>query len=581
MFCRSGAKALSLKGIKIFERLARRLMASERGKFCRFLARFLYVRRMKPNVVIGFLGTTLDASKFGPNRWGKWRPTVSLCMHEDFRVDRLVLLHGAMHRRLAEFVTADIASVSPETTVEPHVIDFADPWDFEEVYGKLLDFAREKPFDPEAEDYFIHITTGTHVGQICLFLLTEAHYLPGKLLQTQPSRRTEGTLAPGTWSAIDLDLSRYDSIATRFAATRAQGASFLKSGIDTRNAAFNRLIDEIEQVAARTRAPLLLMGPTGAGKSQLARRIYELKKARRQISGPLVEVNCATLRGDSAMSALFGHKKGAFTGASADRPGLLRAADGGMLFLDEIGELGLDEQAMILRAIEDKRFLPVGADREAASDFKLIAGTNRDLARRAAEGAFREDLYARLNLWTFRLPGLSERREDIAPNLDYELDRHAEREGERVAFNREARTLYLKFAASPEALWTGNFRDLAASVARMATFAPKGRINEATVEAEIARLRTHWSGAAPSTDDDLESLLSPAALNDLDPFDRVQLAHVVKICRTSRSLSEAGRILFSASRQKRSTSNDADRLRKYLARFELAWERLRGWERGN
>ena len=254
-----------------------------------------------------------------------------------------------------------------------------------------------------------------------------------------------------TWSVIDLDLSRYDSIATRFASEAVESTSFLKSGIETHNTAFNTMIEEIEQVASRTRAPILLMGPTGAGKSQLARRIFELKKLKRQVSGSFVEVNCATLRGDSAMSALFGHKKGAFTGAAADRPGLLRTADGGMLFLDEIGELGLDEQAMILRAIEDKRFLPVGADRESESDFQLIAGTNRDLAKCVADGTFREDLYARLNLWTFALPGLAERREDIAPNLDYELDRHAEREGERVTFNKEARDRYLVFAMSGEA----------------------------------------------------------------------------------------------------------------------------------
>jgi transcriptional regulatory protein RtcR len=100
------------------------------------------------------------------------------------------------------------------------------------------------------------------------------------------------------------------------------------------------------------------MGPTGAGKSQLARKTYELKKMRHQVQGPFVEVNCATLKGDSAMSALFGHKKGAFTGAAADRAGLLKSADTGVLFLDEIGELGLDEQAMILRAIEEGRFPP-------------------------------------------------------------------------------------------------------------------------------------------------------------------------------------------------------------------------------
>ncbi|AJR23093.1 RNA repair transcriptional activator RtcR [Sphingobium sp. YBL2] len=527
---------------------------------------------MKPTVVIGFLGSTLDASKFGPSRWNKWRPSVGLAMHEDLRVDRFILLHGRAHQRLAEYVTEDIASVSPETTVERRLLDFEDPWDFEEVYGKLLDFALAEPFDPEAEDYLIHITTGTHVAQICLFLLTEAHYLPGRLLQTQPTRGAPSS-APGTWTTIDLDLSRYDSIATRFAAASAESTSFLKSGIETRNTAFNRMIDEIEQVAIRSRAPVLLMGPTGAGKSQLARRIYELKRLRHQVKGAFVEVNCATLKGDSAMSALFGHRKGAFTGAIADRPGLLRAADGGTLFLDEIGELGLDEQAMILRAIEDKRFLPVGADKEAASDFQLIAGTNRDLARCVREGTFRDDLYARLNLWTFALPGLAQRREDIAPNLDYELERFAEREGSRVTFNKEARDQFLAFATSGTASWPGNFRDLAASVTRMATLSPKGRIDLDCVTKEIARLAQAWS-LSGTAGDGLEPILNAQELEEIDPFDRVQLAYVAQVCRESRSLSEAGRTLFSASLARRASSNDADRLRKYLARFGLSWTQL-------
>lgn len=527
---------------------------------------------MKPTVVIGFLGSTLDASKFGPTRWNKWRPTIGLAMHEDLRVDRLILIHGTAHRRLAEYVAEDIASVSPETSVEMRVLDFRDPWDFEEVYGKLLDFARAEPFDPEAEDYLIHITTGTHVAQICLFLLTEARYLPGRLLQTQPER---GTLNPaGIWNTIDLDLSRYDSIATRFAVAAQEGTSFLKSGIETRNAAFNCMIDEIERVALRSKAPILLMGPTGAGKSQLARRIYELKRLKHQIAGTFVEVNCATLKGDGAMSALFGHRKGAFTGAVADRPGLLRAADKGMLFLDEIGELGLDEQAMILRAIEDKRFLPVGSDKEAASDFQMIAGTNRDLGEAVGTGAFRDDLFARLNLWTFQLPGLAERREDIEPNLDYELDRFAEREGDRATFNKEARQRYLVFASSPDALWPGNFRDLAASVTRMATLSPKGRIDVECVEAEIQRLRRLWSGQRSDVADLLTEVLTPEKLSEIDPFDRVQLAETVRVCRMSRSLSEAGRALFAASRTRRTSSNDADRLRKYLARFDLDWSRV-------
>ncbi len=529
---------------------------------------------MRPNIVIGFLGSTLDAGKFGPTRWSKWRPSVGLCMHDDLRVDRFELIHGSRHESLADQIAADIAGVSPETRVVKHQIDFEDAWDFEEVYGKLADFARLYPFDPEAEDYLVHITTGTHVAQICLFLLTEARDLPARLVQTQPAKGLQASVA-GKWSVIDLDLSRYDSIATRFAATAAEASSFLKSGIQTRNAAFNRLIDEIEQIALRSRAPMLLMGPTGSGKSQLARRIFELKKSRRQVSGDFVEVNCATLKGDSAMSALFGHKRGAFTGAAADRPGLLRAADNGLLFLDEIGELGLDEQAMILRAIEERRFLPVGADREASSDFQLIVGTNRELGAEVAAGRFRDDLFARLNLWTFELPALRDRREDIEPNLDYELDRFAEREGSRVGFNKEARRFFLAFATGPAASWAGNFRDLAASVTRMATFAPAGRIDVATVEAEMARLKRLWAGAETAEPDALEGLLDAAALHGLDPFDRVQLAEVVRTCRASRSLSEAGRALFSASRARRSSSNDADRLRKYLQRFGLDWAAVR------
>lgn len=131
------------------------------------------------------------------------------------------------------------------------------------------------------------------------------------------------------------------------------------------------------------------------------------------------------------MSTLFGHVKGAFTGARESREGLLRSANGGMLFLDEIGELGADEQAMLLKPLK-KTFYPFGSDRQVSSDFQLIAGTVRDLRQLVAEGKFREDLYARINLWTFTLPGLRQRQEDIEPNLDYEVGRHASLTGDSV-----------------------------------------------------------------------------------------------------------------------------------------------------
>ncbi len=522
----------------------------------------------KPLVVIGLLGPTLDKGD-GPERWNRWRPTVALCGHDDLVVTRFELLHDQAYAALAERIRGDIATTSPETTVRAHRVDVADPWDFESVYAALLDFARAYPFDPDAEDYLVHITTGTHVAQICLFLLTEARHLPARLVQTAPGRR-----ATGRYAIIDLGLARYDRLATRFEAERREATSFLKGGIETRNPAFNALIDRIELVAARSTAPMLLTGPTGAGKSRLARRIWELKRARHLVAGPFVEVNCATLRGDGAMAALFGHKRGAFTGAVADRQGLLREADTGVLFLDEIGELGLDEQAMLLRAVEDRRFLPVGADREVASDFQLLAGTNRDLGRAVAEGRFREDLLARVDLWTFRLPGLAERPEDIAPNLEHELEQVARTTGRRVTFNREAHARFLRFAAT--APWPRNFRDLGGAVVRLATLAPAGRVTVDLVDEEIARLERAWAPAreraaldADTSDDPVREVLGDVAL---DRFDRAQLAEVLRVCRASRSLSDAGRTLFAVSRAQRTSVNDADRLRKYLARFDLTWE---------
>jgi transcriptional regulatory protein RtcR len=522
-------------------------------------------------VVIGLLGTTLDMGKH-PDRWQNWRPSVSLCRQPDLIVRRFELLHGKRDSSLAKTVRADIRTVSPETEVSQHEMEFSDPWDFEEVYETLFKFSRHYPFDTESEDYLIHITTGTHVAQICLFLLTESRYMPARLVQCSPERDRS---SPGTIKIIDLDLSKYDRIASRFRQEQREAVSYLKGGIDTRNSAFNHLIDRIEQVAIATRDPLLLMGPTGAGKSLLAKRIYELKKNRRAVEGSFVEVNCATVRGDAAMSALFGHVKGAFTGAQKDRPGLLRAADKGVLFLDEVGELGLDEQAMLLRALEEKTFLPLGSDDEAHSDFQLIAGTNRDLLAAVRQGRFREDLLARINLWTFSLPGLRNRSEDIEPNLDFELDRFAEKAGRRVTFSRVARDTFLAFALSPTANWSGNFRDLNAAVARMATLAPGGRISTVIVEEETKRLLASWSapGESPSPAA-LQEFLDDRQLEELDLFDRAQLAFVVDVCKRSRSLSDAGRTLFGASRTRKTFSNDADRLRKYLARFGVEFSRI-------
>lgn len=527
-------------------------------------------------VVISILGTTMDRRGKGDRRWDKWRPTVSMFQHDELLIDRLELLHDNHSSALGTQVIDDIARVSPETEVNTHRVNFTDPWDFEAVYSTLLDFARGYRFDLDHERYLIHITTGTHVAQICLYLLTEAGYLPGRLLQTSPAPRSSDLL--GQYQIIDLDLSCYDQIASRFQREHVEGTAYLKGGIETRNIAFNKMIEQLEKVSIRSSEPILLTGPTGAGKSKLAKRVYDLRKQRGKLSGQFVAVNCATLRGDNAMSALFGHKKGAFTGAMADRPGLLREANGGLLFLDEIAELGLDEQAMLLRAVEDKSFMPLGSDREVASQFQLIAGTHQDLLLRVSNGQFREDLLARIDLWSYRLPSLSERIEDLEANLDYELERYSAKAGHLVGFNKPARCQYLSFGGSARALWSANFRDLNASITRMATLADGGRITAEVVAEEIQRLLRKWhktEAGQSSPKAVIEGVLGEGACRSLDYYDQIKLAGLIGVCADSKSMADAGRKLFQVSREAKKSVNDSHRIKQLLDVYGLRFEDIR------
>ena len=553
--------------------------------------------------VIGFLGTTLD-NGFNDKRWQRWRPTVSLGLHDELLVDELHILYSKRDKRLFKIIVDDVAQVSPHTQVIGHHVALTSPWDFADVYAELYDFAAGFDFQ-DSTDYLLHLTTGTHVAQICWFLLVEAGFIPADLIQTSPCPRPDQADPQGRYQVIDLDVSRYDGLRERFEAEKQQHWQTLQANLVTQNAAYQKLISDIEKVATRSTAPILLMGATGAGKSQLAGQIYALKKAKvssmqgKNTLDAFVEVNCATLRGDTAMSVLFGHVKGAFTGAATSRDGLLKSADGGLLFLDEIGELGLDEQAMLLTALEEQRFYPLGSDTPISVSFQLMAGTNKDLRQAVANGEFRADLFARLNTWTFFLPSLKDRLEDLPANIDYELARLGSEQQQHYRFTPEARQLYESFAMSTDATWQGNFRDLTASMIRMTTLAESKVIRNDDVQAEIERLTHLWelpdslngsnrlgSDSKGNTTLDSETIeqgshhilrqyLDEDMLTIIDPFDAVQLAYVIEICINHKNQAVAGRYLYANSRDKLKTPNDSDRLRKYLLKFGLRFDELK------
>jgi len=218
----------------------------------------------------------------------------------------------------------------------------------------------------------------------------------------------------------------------------------------------------IERVA-RGACPVLILGETGTGKELVARELHE-RSARSQ--GPLQIVNCAALPESLVESILFGHVRGAFTGADADRRGVFELARGGTLFLDEVGELSPSAQATLLRVLDGGCVRPLGGTKEIAVDVRVVAATHRDLAAMVSEGRFRLDLFHRLNVFAIRLPPLRERREEIAPLAEYFLARFTPAMGSRVS-RIETGAMALLLSHS----WPGNIRELRNAIERAVTIA--------------------------------------------------------------------------------------------------------------
>lgn len=204
------------------------------------------------------------------------------------------------------------------------------------------------------------------------------------------------------------------------------------------------VVAQIDRIAAH-RWPVLILGETGTGKELVAKLIHS-----RGTPGPFVVVDCSSLVGPLMESELFGHVKGAFTGAAGPKLGLVELAHGGTAFFDEIGELPLELQSKLLRVLQEKEFRPVGATHSRRSDFRVIAATNRDLAQEVERGRFRKDLFFRLKVITLRLPPLRERKEDIAELVRSFLMRY----GRNHLLSPEAMDVLLSYD------WPGNVREL-------------------------------------------------------------------------------------------------------------------------
>ncbi|MFT7352081.1 MAG: two-component system nitrogen regulation response regulator NtrX [Flavobacterium sp.] len=224
------------------------------------------------------------------------------------------------------------------------------------------------------------------------------------------------------------------------------------------SAAIEHIKGLIEKVAI-TDARVLITGPNGTGKELVAHQLHEKSE---RASFPLIEVNCAAIPSELIESELFGHVKGAFTSAIKDRAGKFEAADGGTIFLDEIGDMSLAAQAKVLRALQENLIQRVGADKDIKVNVRVIAATNKNLEKEIAEGRFREDLYHRLAVILIKVPALNDRREDIPTLIEHFTSKIAEEQGNAVKKFSDKALLLLQ-----EYNWTGNIRELRNVVERL------------------------------------------------------------------------------------------------------------------
>ena len=239
-------------------------------------------------------------------------------------------------------------------------------------------------------------------------------------------------------------------------------AEFNHYGIVGRSRAMEEVIKRAELVA-QTKSTVLITGETGTGKEMVARAIHH-RSAQREM--PLIKVNCAAIPETLLESELFGHVRGAFTGATTTKRGKFALADGGTIFLDEIGTMTTALQAKLLRVLQEREFEPLGAERTQRVDVRVIAATNRDLKQLVADGKFQEDLYYRLNVIPIQIPPLRERRDDIAVLIDHFVEKHRQRTGKRIDHvDDDVQAALQKYE------WPGNVRELENTIERAVVLA--------------------------------------------------------------------------------------------------------------
>ncbi len=419
----------------------------------------------EPSLLLSFVGNrdpyVENSEDFGP--------VLSLLQARSF--DRVILFcSGSNYLERAKMVEEACRAFGCGASFRDVSLELASPIDYEEILVKLARTLEELRPELEGAQVSVLLDPGTPQMQTAWFLLAKSGVLEARLLQGIPPR-----FAGGAYKVREVNLEssvlpqvRMTARITAPMMARAEAMVIPEPArreverLVGQHPAFLDVLEKARMVAAYE-ISVLIQGETGTGKELLARLIHENSG---RADGPFVALDCSVIGASLAESELFGHVKGAFTGADHNRPGRFRTAEGGTLFLDEIGDLPLEIQPKLLRALEAKTILPVGADAEVKVDARILAATNQDLPRLIGEGRFRRDLYERLAQLVLHLPPLRERPTDIPLLIRRFLHDWNTGHVEEKQISEEAMRYLLDYP------WPGNVRELANAVTAMCASCP-------------------------------------------------------------------------------------------------------------
>jgi len=397
------------------------------------------------------------------------------------RVELLSNYTDADLKRGAKEYVAWLKERHPDSKIRLHQAPLDDPTDHKAILERATEFIDGLLAEKSPPHLTFHLNPGTPSMHAIWLLLAKAKY-PADLIQTNDRARKEADQVRKVRLpfAISVDfhpdlLRKSDDDLTRLILSLPPDAPEFEDIIH-KCRPMKEAVALARQVAAR-RVPVLILGESGTGKDLFARAIHEASG----LDGEFIKVNCGAIPEGLAESELFGHKKGSFTGATSDRKGHFLSAHGGTLFLDEVGELPPDIQVKLLRTLQVGEVTPVGESRARRVDVRVIAATNRDLAKAVREGAFREDLYFRLAVWVMKLPPLRERGDDVGLLIDHfaaKLD--ADLAGQ-PGFEPKSLSAAAKNLLKSQ-LWPGNVRELENALVRASLWATGSTIGKREVE---------------------------------------------------------------------------------------------------